>query len=84
MANRPSSRPTPSDASNLPSGCTGAESVTRLRPSAELAFFYHSGTGREIVGIAEVVREAYPDPSAAAGPWVCVDLRAVGADARGR
>ena len=45
----------------------------------ELAFFYHSGTGREIVGVAEVVREAYPDPTATDGPWVCVDLRAVGA-----
>ncbi len=44
----------------------------------ELAFFYHSGTGREIVGIAEVVREAYPDPTAEFGPWVCVDLRTVG------
>ena len=43
----------------------------------ELAFFYHSGTGREIVGVTEVVREAYPDPTAEAGSWVCVDLRAV-------
>lgn len=46
----------------------------------ERAFFYHSITGREIVGVAEVAREAYPDPTAAGGgPWVCVDLRAVGA-----
>ncbi len=44
----------------------------------ELAFFYHSGTGREIVGVAEVAREAYPDPTAETGPWLCVDLRAVG------
>ena len=45
----------------------------------ERALFYHSGTGREIVGVAEVVREAYPDPTAEPGPWLCVDLRAVGA-----
>jgi predicted RNA-binding protein with PUA-like domain len=42
------------------------------------AFFYHSGVGKEIVGIVEVVREAYPDPTAESGDWVCVDMRAVG------
>ena len=42
----------------------------------DLAFFYHSSTGREVVGVVEVVREAYPDPSAADGVWPCVDLRA--------
>lgn len=42
------------------------------------AFFYHSNVGKEIVGIAEIVREAYPDPSAQAGePWVVVDVKAV-------
>ena len=40
-------------------------------------FFYHSQVGREIVGVAEVVREAYPDPTAETGDWVCVDLRAL-------
>ncbi len=44
----------------------------------DLAFFYHSNIGKEIVGIVEVVREAYPDPSAEPGsPWVCVDMKAV-------
>jgi predicted RNA-binding protein with PUA-like domain len=44
----------------------------------EQAFFYHSNEGKEIVGIVEVIREAYPDPTADAGsPWVVVDLRAV-------
>jgi len=43
------------------------------------AFFYHSNIGKEVVGVVEVVREAYPDPSAPAGsPWVCVDMKAVG------
>lgn len=36
--------------------------------------FYHSVTGKEIVGIASVVRVAYPDPTATEGDWVCVDL----------
>jgi predicted RNA-binding protein with PUA-like domain len=43
------------------------------------AFFYHSNIGKEIVGIVEVVREAYPDPTADAGDWVCVDMKAVAA-----
>ncbi len=42
------------------------------------AFFYHSNIGKQIVGIVEVVREAYPDPSAEPGqPWVSVDMKAV-------
>lgn len=42
------------------------------------AFFYHSNEGLEIVGIVEVIREAYPDPSAAPGePWVLVDFVAL-------
>jgi predicted RNA-binding protein with PUA-like domain len=44
------------------------------------AFFYHSNIGKEIVGIVEVVRESYPDPSAEPGtPWVAVDMKAVAA-----
>ena len=42
------------------------------------AFFYHSNVGREIVGVVEVAREAYPDPTAGNGDWICVDLRTVG------
>lgn len=41
------------------------------------AFFYHSNIGRAVVGVVEVAREAYPDPTAESGPWVCVDMRAV-------
>ena len=44
----------------------------------DLGFFYHSNEGKEIVGIVEVVRAAYPDPTAAAGePWVVVDIKAI-------
>jgi predicted RNA-binding protein with PUA-like domain len=43
----------------------------------DLAFFYHSNVGKEIVGIVEVVRESYPDPSAKSGePWRVVDFAA--------
>ena len=41
------------------------------------AFFYHSNTGKEIVGVVQVVRAAYPDPTADSGDWVAVDMRAL-------
>jgi predicted RNA-binding protein with PUA-like domain len=41
------------------------------------AFFYHSNDGKEVVGVSEVVKEAYPDASDATGKFVCVDLKAV-------
>jgi len=42
------------------------------------AFFYHSGIGKEIVGVVEVIREHYPDPTAKPGePWVVVEVNAV-------
>jgi len=41
------------------------------------AFFYHSNEGLEIVGVAEIVREAYPDPSDPAGRFVMVDIAPV-------
>ena len=37
-------------------------------------FFYHSNEGLEIVGIAEVSKTAYPDPSDKTGKFVMVDL----------
>lgn len=38
-------------------------------------FFYHSNEGLEIVGIAKVAKEAYPDPTTEETAWVCVDLK---------
>jgi predicted RNA-binding protein with PUA-like domain len=44
----------------------------------DLCFFYHSNIGKEIVGIVEVIKEYYPDPTAEIGdPWVAVDVKAV-------
>lgn len=44
----------------------------------DLGFFYHSNEGKEIVGIVEVIKEYYPDPTAEQGePWVLVDLKAI-------
>jgi len=42
------------------------------------AFFYHSGASKEVVGVVEVIREHYPDPTAKSGePWVVVDVKAI-------
>lgn len=40
------------------------------------AFYYHSNIGKEIVGIAEIIREHYPDPSDKIEKFVCVDVTA--------
>jgi predicted RNA-binding protein with PUA-like domain len=41
------------------------------------ALFYHSGEQRAAVGIVEVIREHYPDPTDATGKFVVVDVKAV-------
>lgn len=43
----------------------------------ERAFFYHSNDGKEVVGIVEIIRPYYPDPSDARGMFGMVDVRAV-------
>jgi predicted RNA-binding protein with PUA-like domain len=40
------------------------------------AFFYHSNEGKEIVGIVEIIREHYPDPTDESAKFVCVDIKA--------
>ncbi|MDI9857785.1 MULTISPECIES: EVE domain-containing protein [Flectobacillus] len=43
----------------------------------DLVFFYHSNEGLEVVGIAKVVKEHYPDPTTDDDRWVVVDLSPV-------
>ncbi|WP_207537492.1 EVE domain-containing protein [Sabulicella rubraurantiaca] len=54
-----------------------AAAVLRSMELGDRAFFYHSNIGKQVVGIVEVVRTAYPDPTASKGNWVCVDVRTV-------
>lgn len=54
-----------------------AKNNLKAMKKGDLAFFYHSNTGKEIVGIVKVAREAYPDPTAETGDWVCVDMQAL-------
>jgi predicted RNA-binding protein with PUA-like domain len=39
-------------------------------------FFYHSNKGTEIVGIAKVTKEAYPDPTSSDPAWFAIDVKA--------
>jgi predicted RNA-binding protein with PUA-like domain len=54
-----------------------ARNNLRAMKRGDRAFFYHSNIGKEIVGVVEVAREAYPDPTAESGDWVCVDMKAI-------
>ena len=52
-----------------------ARNNMRAMKLGDQGFFYHSNQGKEIVGIAEIAKEHYPDPTANAGdPWVVVDM----------
>ena len=54
-----------------------AKNNLKAMRKGDLAFFYHSNIGKQIVGIVEVVKEAYPDPTAEKGDWVSVDMKTV-------
>ncbi len=54
-----------------------ARNNLRAMRRGDSVLFYHSGEAREAVGLARVEREAYPDPTAKEGDWVCVDLAPV-------
>ena len=43
----------------------------------DLVLFYHSNEGKEVVGIAKVVKEHYQDPTTEDERWVAVDLAPV-------
>jgi predicted RNA-binding protein with PUA-like domain len=55
---------------------TAKQNLMRMK-KGEHVFFYHSNVGKEIVGIVEVIREAYPDPTDETGKFVMVDVKAV-------
>ena len=51
-----------------------ARNHLRSMRRGDLVLYYHTGGEKQVVGMAKVVREAYPDPTADEGNWVCVDL----------
>ena len=54
-----------------------ARNNLRAMNAGDRVFFYHSGEGKEIVGLAKVVKAAYPDPTTKEGDWSCVDVAPV-------
>lgn len=51
-----------------------ARNNLRAMKTGDLCLFYHSNIGLEVVGIARVAREHYPDPTAEKGDWSAVEL----------
>lgn len=52
-----------------------ARNNLRAMKKGDLAFFYHSNEGMEIVGIAKVAKESYQDPTTEEIAWVAVDFK---------
>jgi predicted RNA-binding protein with PUA-like domain len=55
----------------------GARNNLRAMKKGDRVLFYHSNEGLAIVGVAEVVKEAYQDPTTIDTNWVAVDLKPV-------
>jgi predicted RNA-binding protein with PUA-like domain len=47
----------------------------RAMKKGDEIFFYHSNKGTEIVGVATVAKEAYPDPTSADPAWFAIDIK---------
>lgn len=60
-------------------GVRNAQAQNHMKSMAEgdKVLFYHSGRRKEVVGLAEVVREHYPDPTDEKGKAEMVDLKAL-------
>jgi predicted RNA-binding protein with PUA-like domain len=54
-----------------------ARNNLRAMKKGDHVFFYHSVTGKQIVGLAKVIKEGYADPTAKEGDWSAVDLAPV-------
>jgi predicted RNA-binding protein with PUA-like domain len=52
-----------------------ARNNLKLMKTGDKVMFYHSNEGKEIVGIAEVIKEHYQDPTTTDANWVVVDLK---------
>jgi predicted RNA-binding protein with PUA-like domain len=54
-----------------------ARNNLRQMKAGDAVLFYHSGASKSVVGIAEVARSGYPDPTADDAQWVAVDIKPV-------
>jgi len=56
-----------------------ARNFLKAMAKGDEVFFYHSVTDKAVIGLASVLKTAYPDPTVEPdekGEWVCVDLKA--------
>jgi predicted RNA-binding protein with PUA-like domain len=51
-----------------------ARNNLRAMKKGDFVLFYHSGSEKQIVGLAKVSKETWPDPTAKEGDWSCVEL----------
>jgi predicted RNA-binding protein with PUA-like domain len=67
------------DGSTYWDGVRNYEARNNLREmkKGDLALYYHSNEGKEVVGIARVIRESYPDPTIDDDRWLVVDFEPV-------
>ncbi len=54
-----------------------ARNNLRNMKTGDAVLFYHSGKERSVVGIGEVAKAAYPDPTADDDSWIAVDIKPV-------
>ena len=54
-----------------------ARNNMRLMKLGDCGFYYHSNTGKAVVGIVEVCKLIHPDSTAEIPAWECVDIRGV-------
>jgi predicted RNA-binding protein with PUA-like domain len=54
-----------------------ARNFLRAMKVGDPVLYYHSVTGKAVVGVARVARAAFPDPTATEGDWSAVELRPV-------
>ncbi len=54
-----------------------ARNNLRKMKTGDQVLIYHSGKNPEITGLAEVIKEHYPDPTAKEGDWSVVDIKAI-------
>lgn len=54
-----------------------AANYMKTMANGDLAFFYHSANEKKVVGVVEVVAQAYIDPTDPSGKFVCVDFKAI-------
>ena len=52
-----------------------ARNNLRNMETGDAVLFYHSGKDKSVVGIAEVAKAAYPDPTADDDSWIAVDIK---------